>query len=325
MVKEKNLRVRKNRLLIIAAIAVLIIIIIIAVSVNKAKGQVIATVNGEKIYLEDINREYSNIQKNYPLATKEMVLNLSINEKVLIQAAAKEGISASDEEVNGLIYAMLSKNGVNMETLLARLAENGMTLKDLQSQYKKQIIIQGLIDDKIMPFINATEEEAESYYSSNKNQFKTEESFTIQRLLIKKEGTAPEEASKKANEIGAKIFSHNTTNISNFEEFIANFSDDDTGGIYVIKRGMLDEAFEKVVFNLLVGEITRYPVPTPDGYNFVKLINKTVERIPPFEEIKEDVKDKLKELRLNNEFTAYLAKLRSEAKITVNYKLLGSS
>ncbi|MBI2129804.1 SurA N-terminal domain-containing protein [Candidatus Woesearchaeota archaeon] len=323
--KEKKLRVKKSSLFVILGIIALIVIILIAFSVSKTKKQVIATVNGEKMYLEDINKEYTNIQKSYPLVTKDMVLNLSMNEKVLLQAAAKEGISASDEEINDLIYAMLSKNGVDMETLQARLAQNGMALKDLQNQYKKQTIIQRLIDKKITPFINATEEEAESYYNSNKNQFKSEESFTIQRLLIKKDDMAPEEASKKANEIGAKIFSHNTTNISNFDEFIANFSDDNTNGIYVIKRGMLDEAFEKVVFNLLIGEITKYPVPTPDGYNFVKLLNKTIERIPPYVEIKEDVKNKLKELRLNNEFAAYLAKLRSEAKITVNYGLLRSS
>ncbi|MDO8741374.1 MAG: peptidyl-prolyl cis-trans isomerase [Candidatus Woesearchaeota archaeon] len=323
--KERKLRVKKNRLFIILGIIALIIIIIIAVSINKTKKQVIATVNGEQIYLEDIDKEYNNIILNYPYATKEMVLNLSINEKLLLQAATQESISVSNREVDDLISSMLSKSGISMDILIANLVQNNMTISDLQNQYKKQITIQRLIDNKIMPFVNATEEEAESYYNSNKNRYKTEESFTIQRLLITKEDMAPEEASKKANEIGAKIFSHNTTDISNFDEFIANFSDDATGGIYVIKRGMLDEAFEKVVFNLLTGEITRYPVPTPDGYNFVKLLNKTIERIPPYVEIKENVKNDLKEMRLNNEFAAYLAKLRSEAKITINYGLLSSS
>lgn len=61
------------------------------------------------------------------------------------------------------------------------------------------------------------------------------------------------------------------------------------GDLGIIKKGQTIPEFEKIIFKLKPGEISR-PIRSSYGYHIVKVEEKIPERILPFEEVKDLVK-----------------------------------
>lgn len=108
---------------------------------------IIATVNGEDIdkelYVATIKQQVemlpaqgigleSEEAQNFVTMLKEQLLEQLINEEVLVQAAAKEGIEVSEEEVEAEFDALVAQFE-SEEQLEAALEEQGVTMEEMRA------------------------------------------------------------------------------------------------------------------------------------------------------------------------------------------------
>ncbi len=113
-----------------------------------------ARVNGQPIYLVDYERQVAQYQDalvaagvdlNAPegqqqlLQMREKILDWMIEQVLIEQAAAGMGIAVSQEEVNAAVSQIIQDAG-SEEAFRERLERSGMTLQDLESQLRAELL-----------------------------------------------------------------------------------------------------------------------------------------------------------------------------------------
>jgi hypothetical protein len=160
--------------------------ILAVVGYNLKKFLVVATVNGQPIYRHEIVRE---LEKQ----GGKQVLDRKISEVLVMQEAAKQGVTISEGEIDDELKSLedkVSGQGQSMDDLLAM---QGLTREDLRQQMRMKLMIDQLIpesepptDEEIAQALEvqgdafaagATEDEKKQMVSDQLTQQKDSESY----------------------------------------------------------------------------------------------------------------------------------------------------
>lgn len=194
-----------------------------AAVVSQADMQAIVVVkyNGsETIRVKELKNRVSTYEKQgskeFDIEQRKLVLDSLINEKLILQAAKKEGITVSDSQVNQSFIGFLSQQFGREVTEqqfadFVRKKENlsldeyfnqifGLTLKGYKDHMKNQLTIQKYVfskkGDKIRS-AQAKDAEIRSNYEMNKASYVQPDMLTMFLVLVQK-GSSPDTAKVKA-------------------------------------------------------------------------------------------------------------------------------
>ncbi|MBU3941885.1 MAG: peptidylprolyl isomerase [Nanoarchaeota archaeon] len=314
-VKKEEIKVKpfkkdksKNNLLIMAVIGVVIICAFV-LYFNKAPSKDIAAiVNGESITIQDINEQYDRVPEEYKqFITKEMLLNQSINELLLLQEAKKQGISITKEELSKVIDDAITQSGLSKEDFDKTLEEQNLTMDFVEDYYKTQMVINNLLNKTVISKIIVSSSEAKEYYNNNKNEFITPEQIRARHILVNSSSEA-EKILKELKE-GADF-------IELAKEKSTCPSASQGGDLGYFARSQMIKEFEDAAFALNVGEISPV-VETQFGYHIIKLLDKKPETLINLEDAMQDIEEKLKLEKQNTSFIDYLNMLRDKSDIRI--------
>jgi peptidyl-prolyl cis-trans isomerase C len=252
-------------------------------------GKVLATIDGEKITIEEFNKELDRIPANMKMLVltqsgKQSFLDRYIVKRLLMEEAKKENI------------------------------EKDKDFQDRLTDIREQLLIESLLKKKVTTNINPSEEQLKDYYEKNKEKFKTGQEVDTRQILVKTE--------KEAKEIRAKLDKG-----EDFADLAKKFSIDpsakSTGGaIGFHAKGTLLPEYEAVAFKLAkVGQISP-PVKTQLGYHIIQLQGMKPPAYTPYEEVKEFIKQRIVQESQNDVLEKYVTDLKAKAKITINAELL---
>jgi len=303
--KKEKLKIN----MIIGAIIGIIIICSFVLYFSKApSGDAAAIVNNEVITTQYINEQYESVPEIYrQFITKEMILNDSIKELLLLQEAKKQGISVSAEELSKVIDDAIAQSGLSKEEFEKTLDEQNLTMDFVEDYYKKQLIINKLLDKTVLSKIIISSSEIEEYYNNNKNEFITPEQVRARHILV---GSADE-----ADEI-LKQLNNGADFIELAKEKSTCPSASEGGDLGYFSKGDMIAEFEDAAFALDVGEISPV-VKTEFGYHIIKLLDKKPETLIELEDAMQDIEEKLKLEKQNTAFDDYLNMLREKADIKI--------
>ena len=131
--------------------------------------------------------------------------------------------------------------------------------------------------NKVISAVKVSDEDVKKYYEDNLDKFKQGESVNADHILVDSE--------EKALEILAKIENGEMTFGDAAREFSSCPSGQRGGNLGDFGRGQMVPEFDKAVFELELGEVTKAPVKTQFGYHLIKLNSKSDSTVMPFEEI----------------------------------------
>src|SRR5439155_24517468 len=80
----------------------------------------------------------------------------------------------------------------------------------------------------------------------------------------------------------------------------------------VLRKGDLAPDVEKIAFALAPGQVSE-PIPTPDGFRILKVVEKTEGSVVPFEDARAEIQRRLTQTRSNEQVEESLAGLREKA------------
>jgi len=161
----------------------------------------------------------------------------------------------------------------------------------------------------INPQVKLTDKEVKDYYES------CAEIVSASHIQIKPDSQSPKDleiARKKAEAIKKKIDSG-----EKFEKFI-NESNCNNSNLDEFGRGEMVKEFEDVAFKLKKGEISDV-VKTPLGYYIIKLKSKKTIKQPPFEEVKDKVKNELQRLREEDILISKMQEIKQKNNVKTYY------
>jgi len=284
---------------------------------------VYAMVNGEPLYVETIDEQWDNIPAQAKLQfPKDELITQLIQEKLLLQEAAKENIVATEADIDEFILAQLSQMGTTEEEYEEMLEAQGMSMEEVRELYSKQLTIAKLFEEKSITDINATEEEVAAYYEENKEQYYKDDQVTVKHILVMIDENFNE---SWAEERVAEILGQLAENNSNFCQLVSNYSSDpgsvDNCGEYTFPKGMMVPEFEEAGFAMEADEI-RVVNTTFGKHIMLKVGNVEAgyltlddEVAPGAPSVKEVIQQTLSQEKAKEAFDSYMEELMADAEI----------
>ncbi len=294
---------------------------------DAEQSSTVAEVNGAAISSFDVRREMNlmyqqAVTQGYMPDQSELdvywnqALQSLIGRELLMQDADSKNYKADPVEVDSYINALTMNYG-GSEGLEAALDQQGMTLEKLRNDTMRYQVISEFVEKELRPGVVVTMEEAEKYYSENKEYFNTEETVTASHILL----TVPEDADEEQrSEIYEKIsgIRERITAGESFEDLAREFSDcpsaERGGDLGEFGHGMMVPPFDKAAFELEPGELSE-PVLTQFGYHLIKLTEKNVSQTIQFSECNNQIIDYLTDVKIEEEVNRLVAELWEKAEI----------
>jgi peptidyl-prolyl cis-trans isomerase SurA len=203
---------------------------------------------------------------------KQQVLDRLILQEIEAQHAKRVGLTVSDEQLNGALQEIATRNKIPFDQLPTALAAQGVDYKSYRESMRRELTLNTLRQRDVIAHISVSPHELEQYLAREKTQAANDE-FNVSHILISlPEAATPqqlEEMTKKANDIASRA--------SKGEDFaqlaIANSNSQTAleGGALGWKKGsQLPQFILDMVVKLKPGEVSQ-PVRTPSGFHIVKL------------------------------------------------------
>ncbi|MGC9070819.1 MAG: peptidyl-prolyl cis-trans isomerase [Elusimicrobiales bacterium] len=259
---------------------------------------VIAEVNGYKITLKDVASRL--LISNFDLALEEL-----IEERMLLDEAKKRNITITNSEFEEFIKG-IKKRFASEQDFKKVIKKIGLAESEYYEIIKNKLIAEKTII--ALSNINVTDEDAKKYYEANLNQFKTPKLIKLRQIFVLNEKEA--EDVKVALDAGADFIK--LAGAKNADENLKKNS----GDLGYISKGMLMPDIEKEVFDK---DIKKYvgPIKTGNGYSFLFIEDIKPEKITPFEEIKDEIKNSLKLAIVNSKRKQIIEELKKVSKIVL--------
>ena len=294
---------------------------------NEPSIDKVAIVNGSAIAREEFDRELSQVkqrisQQGLEISSPKLegirneILDNLINLELLFQESQNNGIKVEKEAIDSQIKSLKQKlsNDTEFEKLLSELKLSEQALK---LQIKKRIAIQELIETQIVQKIKIPDEKSKVFYDTNPDLFKQPEQIKASHILIKVEPNADEtkkfEAKQKIKTIQLKL-NKGEDFAALAKEFSEGPSKNNGGDLGYFQRGQMVKPFEDAAFALKTEEVSDI-VETQFGYHIIKVVDKKPEKTIPYEDVKNDLAQHLKQEKTKQEVNEYIQKLSEKSKI----------
>jgi peptidyl-prolyl cis-trans isomerase SurA len=164
----------------LVGIAALVSAVLLAALVgckSEVSGDVMATVDGRKIFRSDVDKYYVNqvaSAQQPPTGEQATILRLNIlrqliDDEIVIRRAEKLGLLATDEEVDRKYNEI--KSPYTQEEFDQRLKERKITVEDFKRDIRRSITVDKVMNKEVSSKINVTDQDITGYYSAHKAEF----------------------------------------------------------------------------------------------------------------------------------------------------------
>lgn len=274
---------------------------------------VVALVNGEEVFLSQLNRAYTNINLNadVPL-TKEEVLDSLIDQLLVLQALRASGTKVSDTEVADYIIETLRERNLPEDVFYKRAVESGLSKSEVFYIFKDKLLMKNFYEAKINPQVNISNEMVIEFYGQNMESFFVPDLVNVSHILVDSEEKAVEIKQRLENGILLKELA---------SESIDPSASLNKGNIGFIAKGQTVPEFEAAAFSLAEGEISE-PVKTQYGYHIIEVSQKEPARYLPFDKVKDIIYQILFSRRQKELFDFYVDILVGKSTIEIYREVL---
>jgi peptidyl-prolyl cis-trans isomerase SurA len=322
---------------------------LLACSRGRTGGDVMASVNGRKIYRNEVDKYYANQtagSDQQPIGEQAVSLRLSIltelvETEILMQRAEKLGLLATDEEVDRKLNEI--KSPYTAEEFDKRMQEKKITLDDFKHDLKRSLTRDKVLNKEITSRINITDQDVTNYFNEHKSEFnRIEAQYHLAKIVVSGVGNGQIhnlQNSKAQNDAEAfkkiQMISNHLDSGDDFATQAMNYSEDpDTsnngGDVGMAPESALksaDAATRDAVMKLKPGQYTPViPILNPANrqpvaYIIWKLIAKEPagQRDLSDPRVQQAIRQQLRDRREQLLKAAYYESLRDDAKVTNYY------
>jgi len=170
---------KKNALLarVIVGLFVIILLGLLSACGSKTGGDVMATVDGRKIFRTDVDKYYENqvaAAQQSPTGEQATALRLNIlhqmiDDEILMRRAEKLGLLATDDEVDRKYNEI--KAPFTQEEFDKRMQEKKITVADFKRDIRRSITVDKVLNKEVSSKINITDQDITDYYNAHKSEF----------------------------------------------------------------------------------------------------------------------------------------------------------
>lgn len=154
-------------------------------------GDVMASVDGRKIFRSDVDKYYDNYQASaqqaatgeQATALRLQILHQMIDDEIIMRRAEKLGLLATDEEVDRKFNE--AKAPFTQEEFDQRLKDRKITLADFKRDIRRSITVDKVMNKEVSSKINITDQDITDYYNAHKSEFNLiEPQYHLAQIMV---------------------------------------------------------------------------------------------------------------------------------------------
>lgn len=292
--------------------------------------EIVAKVNGDIITRGDLTRARSQLdealrargagtpeqlQKALQQRSADL-LREKIDDLLLVQKANQLSINVDAEVSKYLADLQLKAKIPDPEKFHDWIRQqSGQTFEDFRQDVKNNMLKSRVVHQEIGRSINISKAEAEKYYNAHKNEFIREERVFLREILVStenKDAAGVAAAEKKAKDLVARA-----RRGEKFGDLARDNSDSPSaqqGGDLQqgYKKDELNEALVKLIWDQPRNYVTD-PIKMPNGFLILKVEEHHKAGLANFEEVQDEISNKLYMPRFEPKIREYMTRLRQEA------------
>jgi peptidyl-prolyl cis-trans isomerase SurA len=330
------------------AVAPVLLLAILLGCKSQVGGDVMATVDGRKIFRSDVDKYYDNqvaSAQQPPAGEQATILRLNIlrqliDDEMVMRRAEKLGLLATDEEVDRKLNEI--KSPYTQEQFDERLKEKKITLDDFKRDIRRSITVEKVMNKEVSSKINVTDQDVNDYFAAHKPEFNLiEPQYHLAQIFVT---PAPNpqvhnQNNKAQNEADARkkiqMISNRLDSGDDFATLAMNYSEDpetsgnggDLGTVPESSLRTTDPTTRDVVMKLKPGQYSPIiavvnPANKQDvGFRIVKLVSKEPagQRDLSDPRVQQAIRSQLHDRREQLLKAAYYEILRDSAKVENYY------
>jgi peptidyl-prolyl cis-trans isomerase SurA len=193
VVRDGRTLLKKGSIVIQAAAAISAAVLLSALVAcnSQVGGDVMATVDGKKIFRTDVDKYYdNNVASAQQAPTGEQatalrlnILHTMIDDEILMRRAEKLGLLATDEEVDRKYNEF--KSPFTQEEFDQRLKDKKITLADFKRDIRRSITVDKVMNKEVSSKINVTDQDISDYYKAHQGEFnKIEPQYHLAQIMV---------------------------------------------------------------------------------------------------------------------------------------------
>lgn len=258
--------------------------------------------------------EGEEFNRRYDLLSKEL-LNTMITDLLLLQEARKKNLDVS-EPLKMTIENMKKEYGFESDEQLRRaLEQQGIAFEDWRRQQEEFLLKQNVIFYEVGRNIVIDDSEIVNYYKQHPEEFNEPAEFKLRAIYLSSEGKGAEELQAKMKEVDIKIAAG-----EDFAGLAGVYSEgpgkESQGDLGSFKKGELEGVLEQAVQDLKVGKVSDW-VHFRDGWYLLRLEDRKESRLKTFDEVREEVEEKISEEQRQKKLGEYLENLKKRSYIKI--------
>jgi len=341
---------KKNWLFAHAAVGLVTaaLLTLLAACNTKTGGDVMATVDGRKIFRTDVDKYYdsqiSSAQQapagEQATALRLNILRQMIDDEILMRRAEKLGLLATDEEVDRKFNEI--KAPFTQEEFDKRMQDRKVTVADFKRDIRRSITVDKVLNKEVSSKINITDQDINDYYNAHKAEFNLiEPQYHLAQIMVT---PAPNpqvhnQNDKAQNEADARkkiqMISNRLDSGDDFATLAMKYSEDpetagNGGDLGTVPESGLkgtDQATRDTVMKLKPGQyspiigVMNPATKQPVGFRIVKLVAKEPagQRDLSDPRVQQAIRSQLHDRREQLLKAAYYEVLRDSAKVENYY------
>jgi parvulin-like peptidyl-prolyl isomerase len=254
-------------------------------------------------------------------------MGLMIEQELVKQAAENEGIAGDPAEVDKQIAELRDVFDTD-EQFRMKLEADGYTEETYRRHVQRMAAAKVYLDRIRADASDVRDSEVEQFYEENEDRLTLPEQVRVRHILLtwKPMGTQDDRAAIREQ---MEPILERARAGEDFAALAREFSEDsatkgnggDTGFFY---RGTMVPAFEQAAFALQPGEVSD-PVDTVFGVHIIKLEERQEARLLPLDEVREQLRDHVREEKMEAAVDAKVDELRAAADVQVLIPLAASN
>ena len=319
----KSLRIIQFFLLVMLSSAVIAHAVVVE--------RIVAVVNDEIITSFELNSAFDPVEKRIEASykgpdkprfirdTRANMLQKMIDKLLLEQEARKTGVVVKDEEVTATIQDIIGRQNVTMDDLKKALAKEGTTLAAYRNDIREQMVRMRILRRDVRSKITISDEEIGDYYLKHREEYEGKEAVRIKQILLLFPQDADEETKNKMQEQASMILKKIKGGES-FDLLAASFSQGPAaaqgGDIGFIEKGLMLPEVDRVAFSLRNDEVSGV-IESPVGFHILKMVDKRGAGIKPIGAVREEIKARIEEGKLEKKYEGWIEELRKRSHIEI--------
>jgi peptidyl-prolyl cis-trans isomerase SurA len=306
-------------------------VLVPAAAMSEVVDRIVAVVNDDIITLSELDSSFQPYQKRIDAGYKgpdkdkviadghSKILSRMIDNRLIEQRSKKAGIVIKDDEVMDTIKDLLGRKSIPMAELTKTLEQEGTTLEAYRQDMKEQMTRMRLLRRELKTKTLVSDEEIGEYYVKHRQEYEGKEAVRIKQILILLPQNASRAMKIKLN-ADAEMIRKRMVDGESFDMLAVQFSQGPsaaTGGDvgFLDKGTMLPEVDDRA-FRLSKDEISEVIV-SPVGFHIIKVLDRRGAGIKPIDVVREEIKAKLEEEKMEKKYEEWIVDLRKKSHIEI--------